>query len=120
MTNIFLRLARSVKPPAKEMAFRREQSNPPYSKLVHLLYAHANRADCEREALRLADTLRQQKDEWGLSDIEILGPNPAYPSRLRGKYRWHIILRGPDPRALLDKIAISQGWAVDIDPVTLT
>lgn len=104
----------------KEMAFRREQSNPPYSKLIHLLYAHTNRAECEADARKLAEALSQQKDEWGLSDVEILGPNPAYPTRLRGKYRWHIVLRGAEPRALLDKVSIPQGWSVDIDPVTLT
>ena len=104
----------------KEMAFRREQANPPFSKLVRLLYAHTNRALCEQEALRLAEAIRQQRDAWGYSDIEVLGPAPAYPARLRGHYRWHLVLRGPEPRMLLDQVTVAPGWTVDIDPVALT
>ncbi len=104
----------------KEMAFRREQSNPPYSKLVRLLYAHKNLALCEREAERLAMHMREQKDAWGFSDIEVVGPTPAYPARLRGHYRWHLIIRGPEPRILLDRIKVPSSWTVDVDPVTLT
>ena len=104
----------------REMAFRREQANPPYSKLIRLLYAHTNRALCEREASRLAMLLRQQRDAWGYSDVDLLGPTPAYPARMRGHYRWHLVLRGPEPRKLLDQVTVPPGWVVDIDPVALT
>lgn len=104
----------------REMAFRREQANPPYSKLIRLLYAHTNLALCEREAKRLAELLRQKRDAEGYSDVELLGPTPAYPARLRGRYRWHLVLRGPEPRILLDKVNIPSGWVVDVDPVSLT
>ena len=104
----------------EEMAFRREQANPPFSKLVRLLYAHTNRALCEREALRLAEVIRSRREELGQSDIGLLGPTPAYPARVRGHYRWHLILRGPDPRALLDQVTVGPGWTVDVDPVALT
>ena len=105
---------------SEEMAFRREQANPPFSKLIRLLYAHTNRAISEREASRLATLLRQQQDAWGYSDVELLGPTPAYPARLRGHYRWHLVLRGPEPRRLLDKVTVPPGWVIDIDPVALT
>ena len=104
----------------KEMAYRREQANPPYSKLIRLLYSHINQALCEREAMRFARLLREQREAWGYSDIELLGPTPAYPARLRGHYRWHIVLRGPEPRKLLDTVAVPNNWIVDIDPVSLT
>ena len=104
----------------REIAFRKEQDYPPFVKLIRLLYAHTNRAACEREALRLAEATREQQAVWGYSDIELLGPSPAYPARLRGRYRWHIVLRGQEPRMLLDKVTIPPGWVVDIDPVALT
>ena len=103
-----------------EMAFRREQANPPFGRLVRLLYTHTNRAACEREALRLAESIGRQRDAWGYSDTDLLGPTPAYPARLRGHYRWHLVLRGPEPRTLLDRITVPRGWTVDIDPVALT
>ena len=104
----------------REMAYRRQQDNPPYSSLIRLLYTHANQAKCESEAVRLAELMRVQQTEWGITDVETLGPVPAFPSRLRGRYRWHIILRGANPRTLLDKVDIPRGWTVDIDPVILT
>ena len=94
--------------------------NPPFSRLVRLLFAHTNRAACEAEAQRLAAELRRQQREWGATDVEVLGAMPAYPPRLRGRYRWHIALRGASPRTLLDKVSIPQGWIVDVDPVSLT
>ena len=104
----------------KEMAFRRDHSHPPYSRLIQLMNSGTNRAKVEGEAVRMADTLRSMQEEWGLSDTDVLGPTPGWPARLRGRYRWHIILRGPDPRSLLDKATVPRGWSVDIDPVSLT
>jgi len=100
-----------------EIAHRGEQGNPPFSRLVRLLYAHTNRARCEGEVRRLASALTEQKAAWGFSDVELLGPTPAYPSRLKGHYRWQFILRGQQPRILLDRVAVPQGWTVDVDPL---
>lgn len=104
----------------EEMAFRRDQSHPPYSRLIQLMHAGTNRAKVEGEAISLAEALRSAQEQWGLSDTDVLGPTPAWPAMLRGHHRWHIILRGPNPRALLDKTNLPKGWAVDIDPVSLT
>ena len=104
----------------REMAFRRAQSNPPYSRLIRLLYVHISNETCQREARRMFDSLIEQQEVWGMSDVEVLGPVPAYPPRLRGRYRWHIVLRGADPRALLDRTTLRSEWVVDVDPVALT
>lgn len=104
----------------REMAYRRLQGNPPYGRLIRLVFSHINLARCEAEAIKLASNLRQQQAEWDITDAEILGPMPAFPTRLRGRFRWHIILRGASPRALLDKVDVPKGWVVDIDPVALT
>ena len=104
----------------QEMAFRREHVNPPFSKLIRLVYAHTNRAHNERAALDLAEQLRLSRDARAFNDEAVLGPTPAYPPRVRGRYRWHIVLRGPDPRRLLDTVTVPNGWIVDIDPVTVT
>ena len=81
----------------EEVPFRREQSNPPFGRLIHLVHSHTNRAICERGAAALGEALAEQKEAWGHWDVEILGPTPAYPPRLRGRYRWHIVLRGDGP-----------------------
>lgn len=102
-----------------EMAYRREQMLPPTSRLIRLVYADISQDVCQREADRLGDELKRQRLAWGLTDTDILGPAPAFPPRLRGRYRWHIILRGRDPRSLLEKAQIPQGWAVDVDPISV-
>ena len=102
------------------MAYRRERGNPPFNKLIRLLHTHINQATCEHEARAVARTMADERDARGIGSIEILGPVPAYPARLRGRYRWHIVLRGPEPRALLDHVALPRDWHVDIDPVSLT
>ena len=101
----------------EEIARRRAQGTPPLGRLIRLLYTHTNRAMCEREALRLSDVVRRERDFWGYSDVEIRGPTPAYPARLKGHHRWQLILRGTKPRTLLDKVTVPQGWVVDVDPV---
>ena len=101
----------------QEIAFRREQNNPPLTRLIRLLYSHTNRAVTEGEATRWAELLRLERDGWGFSDVELIGPTPAHPPRLRGRYRWQLILRGANPRMLLDKLTVPHGWTIDVDPV---
>ncbi|MDP7224355.1 MAG: primosomal protein N' [SAR202 cluster bacterium] len=104
----------------KEMAFRHEQGNPPYRKLIRLLYSDTNSATCEENARRVATELENERERNGILDTEILGPMPAFPARLRGRYRWHVVLRGADPRTLLDRISLPKDWVIDVDPVALT
>lgn len=101
----------------EETERRREQGNPPFSRLIRLAYAHVNRARAEGEARKFADALLAEREAWGLGEIELLGPTPAFPERVRGHYRWQLILRGPRPRDLLDKVTLPRDWTVDVDPV---
>jgi primosomal protein N' (replication factor Y) len=103
----------------REMAFRREQGNPPLSRLARLLYLHRNAAICQREAERMYGALEQQRQSLGLAGVSLIGPSPAYIERVRGRYRWQIVVRAPDPLALLERVPIPRGWTVDIDPASL-
>ena len=103
-----------------EMRYRRRQGDPPYSRLIRLLIGHTNSAAAESRALELAKSLRSARSEADLTAVEVLGPTPPYPPRLRGRYRWHIVLRGRNPRALLDLVEVPREWSVDVDPVALT
>ncbi|MFQ5861080.1 MAG: primosomal protein N' [Dehalococcoidia bacterium] len=103
----------------RELAFRQEQGDPPFGRLVHLVYAHTNAAFCQREAERMARTLRHQARIQGLAEVAVIGTAPAFPQRVRGRYRWHLILRGPDPAAFLAPLPVPHGWTVDVDPVSV-
>ena len=103
----------------QEIDYRKQLKNPPFSKLIKMTYIHANDVVCAKEAERMKKQLLFEMESNGLFGIDVLGPSPAFIQRLRGRYRWQIILRGIDPAALLSKISIPQGWIIDVDPVGL-
>ena len=103
----------------KEIAYRRQLHNPPFTRLVCLVYSHANDSLCQREAERMKCLLIEERDSKGIADLSLIGPAPAFIHRLRGRFRWQLILRGAEPSAFLSQIPIPQGWTVDIDPVSL-
>jgi primosomal protein N' (replication factor Y) len=103
----------------KEIEYRRQLRNPPFTRLACLIYSHTNDALCQREAERMKRLLIQEIESQGIADIELIGPAPAFIHRLRGRFRWQLILRGSDLSRFLHPIAFPQGWTVDIDPVGL-
>ena len=103
----------------QEITFRRQQSNPPFSRLARLTYIHTNAARCQKEAQRVYRLLEQERDSQGLPGTTLIGPIPAFTQRIRGRYRYQIIIRSHDPLPLLSKLTLPQGWAIDIDPVSL-
>ncbi len=102
-----------------ELAHRRRAGYPPFARLVRLTYHHGNEDHGLEEASRLAAELRMRRDAAGRADPDILGPSPAYIRRLRGQYRWNILLRGHEPSRLLGEVRVGQRWTVDVDPVNL-
>jgi primosomal protein N' (replication factor Y) len=61
-------------------------------------------------------------------NITVLGPAPAPLHRLRGRYRWQIVLKSPVPRvcqrlisSVLEGRFVQHGVriAVDIDPIDM-
>jgi primosomal protein N' (replication factor Y) len=103
----------------QELSFRREQGYPPFSRLVRLLFTHASASRCEQESERLQRLLTGQIRRLGLTDVSVIGPAPCFLARVRGKHRWQILLRGPDPTQVLEGLRLALGWQVDVDPVSL-
>jgi primosomal protein N' (replication factor Y) len=102
---------------AQELHHRRVAGYPPYSRLARLMYGHVDARKARDEALRMAKVLTLRRAELG-SDVDVLGPSRPYVQRLRGRYRWQIILRGRDPSEVLDPTP-PPDWTIDIDPITL-
>ncbi|OGO45624.1 MAG: primosomal protein N' [Chloroflexi bacterium RBG_16_60_22] len=103
----------------EEIEYRRQLHNPPFVRLARLLYAHPNEAASRREAERMQEVLLGEINARGIGGISIIGPAPAFIQRLRGRFRWQLVLRGPEPTSFLAGIQFPQGWTVDIDPVSL-
>ncbi len=103
----------------REVQTRRLLGNPPFNRLVHLVYQDVNQTVCQQQAVAAARQLRQRAYAQGLTGVEIVGPAPGIPSRLRGRYRWHLVLRGRDLQRFLEGTAFPKGCTVDVDPVHL-
>jgi len=103
----------------RELAYRRDLYQPPFSSLIRLTFAHTNDEFCQREALRLKTELEQQRDCRGIAGISLIGPAPAFLHRLRGRYRWSIHIKGSQPTQLLDLVELPARWKVDVDPLGL-
>ncbi len=104
----------------KEIYYRRQLHNPPYSQLANFVYTHTNDQRCHQEAERMKGIIIEEKDSKGIADLDIIGPAPAFMHRLRGRFRWQLILRGSELSSFLADIPLPRGWTIDIDPVGLT
>jgi primosomal protein N' (replication factor Y) len=104
---------------ATEMSYRRAHGNPPVTRLVRMLFGHTQPTSAKSEAERMVRALHQAARSWDMSDVDIIGPSPAYPPRSRGAWRWHLFVRGANPRLLLDKVEVPPSWSVDVDPVNM-
>jgi primosomal protein N' (replication factor Y) len=104
---------------AQELAFRRQQGYPPYRRLAKLVYDDTSPSRARAEAEALAETLRDALARRSVPVTDLIGPAPPFFSRLRGRYRWQILLRHPDPAEFLRAVQIPPGWRVDVDPVSV-
>lgn len=102
-----------------EMAHRRRAGYPPFSRLVRLVYRNRSQEQGLKEASRVAHELRLKRDAAGRAEPDILGPQPAYITRMRGEYRWQILMRGRAPAVLAAEMRFGEGWTVDVDPAGL-
>jgi primosomal protein N' (replication factor Y) len=100
-----------------ELGRRSRYGSPPFGRLVKLTVALTEREDAERAARDMADRLRARADEEGRREA-VLGPVPAFVARRAGRWRFHVVLRGPDPLGLLGGDP-GEPWSVDVDPESL-
>ncbi len=103
----------------QEIEYRKQLHNPPFTQLARLSFVHTNDAVCQHKTEEMKRALDEESRAGGIGGISIIGPAPAFIHRLRGRYRWQLILRGQNLTALLSQITFGQGWTVDIDPVSL-
>ncbi|MFO7997170.1 MAG: hypothetical protein R6U93_08585 [Dehalococcoidia bacterium] len=99
------------------MDYRRRYKYPPFSRLFRLVYSHINEELCRREVERVYHLIADSRQ---LTADSIIGPVPAFAFRARGRYRWQLFLRSPDPTRILSCVTLPQGWTVDVDPVGMT
>jgi primosomal protein N' (replication factor Y) (superfamily II helicase) len=102
---------------ATEIEVRRRYGYPPFRRFVKFTYSHENRQRAQNEALLLRERLDDWIERLGMTQTDIVGPAPALMERVRGKFHWQMIARGPDLHRLL-RVVDAPGWHIDIDPVS--
>jgi primosomal protein N' (replication factor Y) len=101
----------------QEIAYRRELGYPPFRKLARMVFRYGSDIQAQSEAERAAGILRTRLEKLRMTGTEIIGPAPCFFHRVNNIYRWHLLLRGPDPVVALRGMDIARGWYVDVEPV---
>ena len=102
-----------------EIEFRRKLDYPPFTRLIRLLYGGTNAERAQQAAESLHRSLEQRIRQRGLTNAELIGPAPCFIRKLRGSYRWHIIVKAEHPGDVLRDVVLPLGWRVDVDPMDL-
>ncbi|GAB4455967.1 MAG: primosomal protein N' [Armatimonadaceae bacterium] len=118
----------------REIVTRSELAYPPFTRLANVVVQDEDNRAAESRIRRMASCLggKQTPLEGAkiveTGDLVILGPAPCPLSRLRNKYRWHLLIKCTDADILRDRLrtALRQlhptertGLTVDIDPMSL-
>ena len=102
----------------QELEKRRQIGYPPFNQLVRLETRHTDARQAEENAQALAVEIKQWLQAMGKTSTHIIGPVPPFYARLKGEYRWQIILRGPDPSSVIRGRQL-RDWRVEINPPSL-
>jgi len=107
---------------AEELRFRRVFHYPPFTRMVQLLVLDRDRRRAEAAVHDLDAALRRHPLAVGL---RFSGPAPAPLERLRGRWRFQLLLRGPHHRRLHDLLRTvlpaqpPYDLTIDVDPQQL-
>jgi primosomal protein N' (replication factor Y) len=83
---------------SKELEYRKQLFYPPYSKLLMILFRGSKLEAVKERSLIVAERLKDfAKSSEGL---HVLGPAPAAITKIKNKFRWHIIAKAPDNETL--------------------
>ncbi len=102
-----------------EIAARQLQGNPPFNRLAQVRCADLSVRAAQQTLGELAQSWREQAAREGRVDVDIIGPTPCLPERVRGRYRWRLLLRGRRIWQFLEGRTIPRNCRIDVDPVRL-
>lgn len=127
----------------QELAFRKAIGYPPYSHLISLRVTGKNTEHVRETAERWAGMLKAAVAHDGRTkvipaggdhvtdEVIILGPIPSAVAQLRGRHRWHLLVKSVNAeagrqtvKAALAELEKSKGksglkYDVDVDPVEM-
>jgi primosomal protein N' (replication factor Y) len=109
----------------EEAGLRRELGYPPYCRLARLVISSTSAQAAATASRTVAECARRV-----FPAEAVLGPAPAPLGKLKGRYRWHLLLKGPMGGGLHGRLKALLGEvggtlppgvhvAVDVDPLDM-
>jgi primosomal protein N' (replication factor Y) len=89
----------------RELEFRKELGYPPFGTLFRVVVSAADEAKAADAAETLTVELRKK---LASNMTEVLGPGPAFHKQLRGKYRFHLLIKARGASASMCRQALRE------------
>ncbi len=108
-----------------EIQFRKTFHYPPVTSMIAILFRGEHLTDVDRAAFECGRKLEEALKP--IAGTRIQGPAPAPMARIKGVYRYQILLRSPHRTALrkaVEAVMIGKKWkgvevAIDVDPINI-
>jgi primosomal protein N' (replication factor Y) len=94
---------------SEEIKKRQRFKLPPFSHLIRILSTSTKKEKARELINRVADELKK-------SGYEFLGASPCPIERIKGRWRYHIIVKVNDPRQFFHNMSLLRGVSVKVDP----
>ncbi len=114
----------------EELAIRQHTGMPPFSRMTRIVTADANEMRACDEAGAVVERSGTAIAKLELPHANAFGPEPCAVARVRGRYRYEVLLRTDTARSmkrLLDELrgagierCKAQSIMIDVDPVSFT
>lgn len=113
-----------------ELANRRDFFYPPFSKLTNIIFRSKNEQALADYSAHFKNHLLSFISQIDLDSkqLEIMGPAPLPFVKLRGHYRWHLLIKSnkayPIQKILTDAVrslrkSSRTAFAIDVDPISI-
>ena len=115
----------------REIEYRKLLGYPPFARMAQIVVSNASQVEASKVGRKIAAAIKSQSQRHELdSQLRILGPAVAPLEKLRGKYRYQVLLKSPpgtDLTPVLRDAFAELGThrvplkdvRVDIDPLSL-
>jgi primosomal protein N' (replication factor Y) len=104
----------------RELASRRANGYPPFTSLIRLCFSDEEQERALAVARRCAVTLQQVGVRYKRGTVQFVGPAEAPLHKLRGQFRYHLLLKGPDAATVRQALEAALEGLGDTGPTTVT
>ncbi|MCK4329682.1 primosomal protein N' [candidate division WOR-3 bacterium] len=94
---------------SEEIGKRQDFGLPPYSHLIRILSYSMTRNKAKDLADKVAEGLKKK-------GYEIFGASPCPIEMIKGKWRYHILIKVNNPKVFFQSVNIPKGVSVEVDP----